>query len=87
MDDVPELGLEPNGAWSIGHGTRIGAVFSVQKADIWNFTRASVCLYVNPLQSGIALPEALLRLPHGNVIQDKMTWSDVDDIGQLLSRG
>ena len=87
VDGVPELGLGPNGAWSMGHGTRIGAFFSVQKADIWNFTRASGCLYVNPLQSGIVLPEALLRLPHGNVIQDKMTWSDGVDIGQLLSRG
>ena len=87
VDDVPELDREPNGVWSMGHGTRIGAFFSLQKADIWNFPYASGCLYVNPSQSGIALPEALFRLPHGNVIQGKMTWFDGLDIGQLLSGG
>ena len=87
VDDVPELGREPNGVWSRGHGTRIGAFFSLQKADIWNFPYASGCLYVNPSQSGIVLPEALLRLPHGIVIQGKMTWFDGVEIGQLLSSG
>ena len=87
VDDVPELDREPNGVWSRGHGTRIGAFFSVQRADIRNFRYASGCLYINPSQSGIALPDALLRLPHGNVIQGKMTWSDGVDIGQLLSNG
>jgi hypothetical protein len=87
VDDVPELGCEPNGVWSRGHGTRIGVFFSLQKADIWNFPYASGCLYVNPSQSGIVLPEALFRLPHGNVIQGEMIWSDGVDIGQLLSSG
>ena len=87
VDDVPELDREPNGVWSMGHGAVIGAFFSVQKANIWNFPYASACLYVNPSQSGIALPEALLRLPHGNVIQGEMTWFDGVDIGQLLSNG
>ena len=87
VDDVPQLDCEPNGVWSMGHGTGIGAFFSVQKADIWNFPYASGCLYVNPSQSGIALPEALLHLPHCNVIQGKMTWIDGVEIGQLLSSG
>ena len=85
VDDVPELDREPNGVWSMGHGTGIGAFFSVQKADIWNFPYASGCLYINPSQSGIALPEALLRLHRGIVVQGKMTWSDGVGIGQLLS--
>ena len=85
VDDVPELDREPNGVWSMGHGTGIGAFFSVQKADIWNFLYASGCLYINPSQSGIALPEALLRLHRGIVVQGKMTWSDGVGIGQLLS--
>ena len=87
VDDVPELDHEPNGVWSMGHGIGIGAFLSVQKADIWNFPYASGCLYVNPSQSRIALPEALLRLPHGIVIQGKMTWFDDVEIGQLLSSG
>ena len=87
VDDVPELDCEPNGVWSKGHGMGIGAFLSVQKADIWNFPYASGCLYVNPSQSCIALPEALLRLPHGIVIQDKPTWVDGVEIGQLLSSG
>ena len=85
VDDVPELDHEPNGVWSMGHGMGIGAFLSVQKADIRNFPYASGCLYVNPSQSGIALPEALLRLPHGIVTQGKMTWSDGVAIGQLVS--
>ena len=85
VDGVPERAREPNGVWSRGHGTRIGAFFSVQRADIRNFPNASGCLYVNPSQSGIALPEALLRFPRGNVIQGKMTWVDGIEIGQLLS--
>ena len=85
VDDVPELDREPNGLWSREHGTGIGAFFSVQKADIWNFRYASGCLYINPSQSGIALPEALLRLHRGIVVQGKMTWSDGVGIGQLLS--
>ena len=85
VDDVPELDHEPNGVWSMGHGMGIGAFLSVQKADIRNFPYASGCLYVNPSQSGIALPEALLRLPHGIVTQGKMTWSDGVEIGQLVS--
>ena len=85
VDDVPERARKPNGVWSRGHGTRIGAFLSVQKADIRNFPYASGCLYVNPSQSGIALPEALLRLPHGIVTQGKMTWSDGVEIGQLVS--
>ena len=87
VDDVPELDREPNGVWSMGHGMGIGAFLSVQKADIWNFPYTSGCLYVNPSQSGIALPEALLRLPHGIVIQGKMTWFDGVEIGQLVSSG
>ena len=87
VDDVAELDLEPNGVWSMGHGMGIGAFLSVQRADIWNFPYASGCLYVNPSQSGIALPEALLRLPNGIVIQGKMTWFDGVEIGQLLSSG
>ena len=87
VGDVPELDREPNGVWSMGHGMRIGAFLSVQKADIWNFPYASGCLYVNPSRSDIALPECLLRLPHGNAIESKMTWSDGLDIGQLLSSG
>ncbi len=87
VDDVPERDREPNGVWSRGHGTRIEAFFSVQNADTRNFRYASGCLYINPSQSGIALPDALLRLPHGNVIQGNMTWSDGVDIGQLLSNG
>ena len=51
VDDVPELDREPNGVWSMGHGTGIGAFFSVQKADIWNFPYASGCLYINPSQT------------------------------------
>ena len=87
VDGVTELDREPNGVWSMGHGAGIGAFFSVQKADIWNFPYASGCLYVNPSQSGVALPEALLCLPHGNVIQGKITWFDGLDIGQLSSSG
>ena len=87
VDDLPELDREPNGVLSTGHGMGIGAFLSVQRADIWNFPYASGCLYVNPSQSGIALPEALLRLPHGIVIQGKMTWFDGVEIGQLLSSG
>ena len=87
VDDVPELDYEPNGVWSMGHGMGIGAFLSVQKADIWNFPYASGCLYVNPSQSGIALPEALLRLPHGIVIQGTMTWFDGVEISQLVSSG
>ena len=85
VDGVPEQASEPNGVWSTGRGTRIGAFFSVQKADIWNFPYASGCLYVNPSQPGIALPEALLRLPHAMFNEGKMTWSDGVGIGQLLS--
>ena len=85
VDGDPELDREPNGVWSRRHGTGIGAFLSVQRADIWNFPYASGCVYVNPSQSGIALPEALLRLPHCNVIQDEMTWLDGVDIGQVLS--
>ena len=85
VNDVPELDQEPNGVWSKGRGMRIGAFLSVQKADIWNFPYASGCLYVNPAQSSTALPEALLRLPHGIVIQGKMTWFDGAEIGQLLA--
>ena len=84
-DDVPELVRQPNGVWSTGRGTGIGGFLSVQRADIWNFPHASACLYVNPLQPGIAWPEALLRLPHGIVVEDKMTWFDGVDIGQLLA--
>ena len=85
VDGVPERAHELNGVWSREHGTRIGAFFSVQGADIRNFRKASGCLYVNPSQSGIALPEALLRFPQGNVIQGEMTWVDGVEIGQLLS--
>ena len=84
VDGVPEIAHEPNGVWSTGRGTRIGAFFSVQRADIRNFPYASGCLYVNPSQSGIALPEALLRLPHVKVIQDKMTWFDGVDIRRVI---
>ena len=86
VNDVAELSRETNGLWSTGRGTRIGALLSFQRADIWNFRYASGCLYVNPSQYGLALPEALFRLPHGDVIQGKMTWSDGIDIGQLLSK-
>ena len=87
VGDVPEVDREPNGVWSMGHGMRIGASLSVQKADIWNFPYASGCLYFNPSQSDMALPESLLRLPHGITIESKMTWFDGLDIGQLLSSG
>ena len=84
VDGVSEIAHEPNGVWSTGRGTRIGAFFSVQRADIRNFPYASGCLYVNPSQPGIALPEALLRLPHAVIIQGKMTWVDGVEIGQLV---
>ena len=87
VDDGPVLDREPNGVWSKGHGMGIGAFCRFQKADIWNFPCASGRLYVNPSQSRIAFPEALLRLPQGNVIQGSMTWFDGVDIGQLLSSG
>ena len=87
VDDVPELACEPNGVWSRGRGTGIGAFLSVQKADIWNFHQSSGCLYVNPSQSSIALPEALLRLPHGILTQGQMTWFDGVEMGQALSAG
>lgn len=76
-----------DGVWSTGHGMGIRGFLSVQKADIWNFPYASGCLYVNPSQSGIALPEALLRLPHGIVIEGKITWFDGVEISQLVSSG
>ena len=59
VDGVPEPSREPNGVWSKGRGTRIGTLFSVQRADIRNFHYSSGCPYVNPSQPDIALPEAL----------------------------
>ena len=85
VDDVPERDREPNGIWSMGHGMGIDAFLSVRKADIRNFPYASSCLYLNPSLSSIALPEALLRLPHGIAIQGQMTWFDGVEVGQLLS--
>ena len=85
VDGIAELAHQPNGVWSTGRGTGIGAFLSVQRADIWNFPYASGCLYVNPLQLGTAWPEALLRLPHVIVVEDKMTSFDGVDIGQLLA--
>ena len=87
VDDVPELDRDPNGLWSMGHGMRIGAFLSVQKADMWNFPYASGCLFVNPSQYRKDLPEALLRLPQGIVVQGKMAWFDGVEIDQLLAGG
>ena len=87
VHDVPELDRAPDGLWSMGHGMRIGAFLSVQKADMWNFPHASGCLFVNPSQNRKDLPEALLRLPQGILDQGRMAWFDGVEIGQLLAGG
>ena len=87
VDDVAEIGHEPNGVWSTGHGTRVAAFLSFQKADIWNFHYASGCLYINPTQPGIVLPAAIFHLTHWKIIQGKKTWVEGDDIRKWLSNG
>ena len=75
---------KPNGIWSGDDGRRISAFLRCQRVDAWNLSRAGVCLYIDPRQDYATLPDALFRLPHGKVSKDIMTWSEGEDIAQLL---
>ncbi len=82
--ETSRLVRRPNGIWSGDDGHRISAFLRCQMVDVWNMSRASVCLYINPRQDHATLPDALFRLPHGKVSKDIMTWSEGEDIAQLL---
>ena len=82
--ETSRLCRKPNGIWSRDRGRRIAAFLRCQGVDVWNLSRAGVCLYVNPRQHYATLPDALFRLPHGKVSKETMTWFEGEDIAQLL---
>ena len=84
FQETPRPSRKPNGVWSHGRGDRITAFLRCQRVDVWNLSRACVCLYVNPRQDDATLPDALLRLPHGKVNDGSVSWSEGEDIAQLL---
>ena len=82
--ETSELSRIPNGIWSGGHGQRIAAFWRFQRVDVLNLAYACGCLYVNPNLNSSILPDALFRLPHGKLVQDKMEWFGDTNIWQLL---
>ena len=82
-DLPPQLGRKPNGIWS--RKSRIDAFLSFQRVDIWNlWHKVSACLYINPNNTNVALPNALFRLPHTKGYEGAMKWFDGDSIAQLV---
>ena len=82
--ETSQLVRKPNGIWSGDGGRRISAFLRCQLVDVWNLSRASVCLYIDPRQDHGTLPDSLFRLPHGNESKGIMTWSEGEDIAKLL---
>ncbi len=79
----PQFGRKPNGVWS--QDRRIDAFLSFQRVDFWNlWHNASACLYINPHNSNVALPDALFQLPHAKGYDGIMKWFEGVDIGQLV---
>ncbi len=81
-DLPPQLGHKWNGIWS--HESRIDAFLSFQRVDIWMWNNASACLYINPNNSNVALPDALFRLPHAKGCDGEMKRFDGESIAQLV---
>jgi len=83
-DAAPERTRAGDGVWSHGKGGGVYAFLRVQKVDIYNLSRASACLYVNPQKSRAMLPDAAFRLSHGTLVDDEMTWTEGESIADLL---
>lgn len=82
-DSPPQYGRKPNGVWS--SASRLDAFLRFQSVDFWNLSRASACLYTNPRNTDMELPDALFRLPHGKVRNDgEMEWVEGENIAQLV---
>lgn len=83
-DAAAEFGRAADGVWSHGKGRRVHAFLRFRRVDIYNLSRASACLYVNPYNSKAVLPDAAFRLPHGEVVDDEMRWTRGEAIADLL---
>ena len=82
-DTSPKYRRDRNGLW-LGKNNQVDAVLMFQKVDVWNFPYASACLYLNPSNTGTALPNVLLRLPHAKGCQGKITWFEGEDVATIL---
>ena len=82
-DLPPEFGRQQNGIWS--NDCEIDAFWSFQNIDVWNMCySASACLYLNPMNPHMILPDALFRLPHAKVNNDRMEWLKGEDIKEIM---
>ena len=65
-------------------GEGVYAFLRFQRVDFRNLSQASACLYVNPQKHHTVLPEAAFRLPHANLVDGEMTWTEGENIADLL---
>ena len=81
-DSQPQLVRKSDGVWP--RRNSLDAVMRFMKVDLWNITRATTCLYVNPYKSDIELPRELFRLPHAEGQDGVISWADGEEITRLL---
>jgi hypothetical protein len=87
LDDDPVFSRIPNGVWVSGdHQPRYGrlsAVLLFRGIAPWSLRGAYACMYHNPMARW-EIPEGLEALPQGRGAEGTMTWSEGDDIADIL---
>ena len=84
LDANPEFSRAADGFWSRTKGGAVQAFLRFVRVDALNLPRAAACLYVAPQHTPSILPEALYRLPHGEVVDNRMTWTDGESVSAIL---
>ncbi len=86
-DSPPRLDRKQNGFWSCGRHSRIDAILMFSKVDVWNLRNASACLYMNPHNTNVVLPDSEFRLPYAMGCNGKMEWFEGEDVASLVGVG
>ena len=90
-DLPPKLGRKPDGVWIQGgpqpRYTRLTAVWIFRDIAPWNLCNAPNCLYINPFEGDIKLPDVLYRPSRASAHEDEIQWFEGENIGRLLGVG
>ena len=90
-DLSPKLGRKPDGVWIQGgpqpRYTRLTAVWIFRDITPWNLCNAPNCLYINPFEDDMKLPDVLYRLSYARAHEDEMQWFEGGNIGRLIGVG
>lgn len=87
-DLPPELDRKPDGVWIQGgykpRYKRLTAVWIFRDIAPWNLCDAANCLYINPFDNVMKLPDVMYRLSYASARGDEMQWFEGENIGCLL---